>query len=380
MQGVHGHDPTRYHPSHGDSTMSVRIGVVGGAWRAQFFGRLARDLPEDFELVGMTARTTETREAWRQTFRSPTYDTVGELVAGSRPDLVVVAVSHSSNEGVIREVVSTGAHVLAETPPATDVAGLRRLWQDVGTSSRVQVAEQYPLLPGHAARRAVVERGTIGEVTQVQVSSTHGYHAVALIRSFLGAGFGPATVTAHRHVAPLLDPEDRSGWHADPQVCDARTTLAVLDLPEGTGLYDFTDNQWHNRLLHRRILIRGTRGEIQDDSVLHLPEPRTIVRSSIERHQLGYDLDLDGFDTSHLTFEGSVVHRNPFLGARLADEEIAIATLMRAAGAWARDEGEAPCPLAQGLQDQLLALAIEESARTATAVRTAVEPWGRTVS
>lgn len=360
--------------------MSVRIGVVGGAWRAQFFGRLARDLPEDFELVGMTARTPATRESWRRTFGCPTHDSVGALVAQSRPDLVVVAVSHAANEDVIREVVDEGAHVLAETPPATDVAGLRRLWHDVGPTGRVQVAEQYPLLPGHAARRWVVEQGTIGEVTQVQVSSTHGYHSVALIRSFLGAGFGPATVTAHRHTAPLLDPEDRTGWHVDPQVREATTTLAVLDLPEGTGLHDFTDNQWHNRLLHRRILIRGTRGEIRDDSVLHLPEPETIVRSSIDRAQLGYDLDLDGYDTSHLTFEGAVAHRNPFLGARLADEEIAIATLMRAAGAWAQDEGEAPYPLAQGLQDQLLALAIEESARTGAAVHTRVEPWGRTVS
>lgn len=357
--------------------VSVRIGVVGGAWRAQYYGRLARDLPEDFELVGMTARTAATREVWERSFGCPTYDSVGDLVAGSRPDLVVIAVSYSANEGVIRDVVGTGAHVLAETPPAADVAGLRRLWDEVGAAARVQVAEQYPLLPGHAARLEVVGRGVIGGVTQVQVSSTHGYHAVALMRSYLGAGFGPTTVRAHQRVAPLLDPEDRAGWRADPRECEARTTLAVLDLPEGMGLYDFTDNQWHNRLLHRRILVRGTRGEIQDDSVLHMPEPQTILRSSIERHQLGHDLDLDGYDTAYLTFEGDAVHRNPFLGARLADEEIAIATLMRSAGAWACDEGEAPYPLAQGLQDQLLALAIEESVRTGRPARTEVEAWGR---
>jgi len=40
-----------------------------------------------------------------------------------------------------------------------DVAGLRRLWRDVGTSGLVQVAEQYPSMPETAARPAAVRAG-----------------------------------------------------------------------------------------------------------------------------------------------------------------------------------------------------------------------------
>jgi len=36
------------------------------------------------------------------------------------------------------------------------------------------------------------------------VSSTHGYHVVALMRSFLGAGSAPATVKASASVAGEL--------------------------------------------------------------------------------------------------------------------------------------------------------------------------------
>ena len=364
----------------------ARLAVVGGAWRAQYYGRIAQALPEEFELVGMSARTTATREHWAAQFGSPTYDSVEQLVASSHPDLVVVAVAHAANEAVTRDAVATGAHVLAETPPATDVAGLRRLWDAVGATGRVRIAEQYPLLPGHAARAELVRSGAIGRVTQVQVSSTHSYHAVALIRRFLGAGFGPVTVSAHRSEAPLLDPIDRTGWRAAATERPAATTLAVLDFPEGVGVYDFTDNQWHNQLLHRRLLIRGTRGEIRDDSVRHLPEPRAILESPILRRQTGYDLNLEGYDTDLLAFEGSVVWRNPFPGRRFADEEIAIATALRSAAAWAGggggssgigDEGDAACPLAEALQDQLFGLAIEESARTGAPVRTGAEAWGR---
>src|SRR4029077_12329254 len=118
------------------------------------------------------------------------------------------------------------------------------------------------------------------------------------------------------------------------------------------GLYDFTDNQWHNQLRFRRIAIRGSLGEIADDKVVRLAGPRTILRSSLVRSQLGYDLNLDGYDTEHISFDGRVVYRNPMLGLRLMDEEIAIATMMVATAQWVRGEGPAPYPLADGCQDQ----------------------------
>lgn len=60
----------------------------------------------------------------------------------------------------------------------------------------MQVAEEYLLLSGHAARLALVRERLIGNVTSVQVSSTHLYHAVSLIRAFLGAGMDDLTVNA----------------------------------------------------------------------------------------------------------------------------------------------------------------------------------------
>ena len=46
--------------------------------------------------------------------------------------------------------------MLVETPPAPDLPGLRALWRDVGAGGLVQVAEQYLLMPGHAARLRLV--------------------------------------------------------------------------------------------------------------------------------------------------------------------------------------------------------------------------------
>ena len=75
------------------------------------------------------------------------------------------------------------------------------------------------------------------------------------------------------------------------------TTLATLDFGDGRmGLYDFTDNQWWNPLRARRIVVRGTRGEIVDERVTRLVDPWTPVESSLVRRQAGLDLNLEGVD------------------------------------------------------------------------------------
>lgn len=363
------------------ATSPTRVGIVGTGWRADFFAKLALALPERFELVGVVSRRPESADRAAAAWGVAAYPTPAELVRAQHPDFVVSSVPWAANLAVVQELVEAGTAVLTETPPAADVDGLRKLWAAVGRADRVQVAEQYLALPGHAARQAVVAAGTIGRPTSVQVSSTHGYHAVSMMRGFLGAqgdrvGSGPVTVSSRTFTAPLVDPIARSGWTDDDTAKPATTTLATLDFGDGrSGLYDFTDNQWHNQLRFRRILIRGSLGEISGDEVIRLAEPHAVVQSTIRRYQVGHDLNLDGHDTEHLSFDGRVVYRNPFFGQRWMDEEIAIASMMTGTAAWLRDEGPAPYPLAEGCQDHLISLAIDESAATGQPVTTSVEPW-----
>ena len=339
--------------------------VVGSGWRAEVFWRLAGGLP-GLECLGAVVRTPRQLPV-------PTWASLDEV----SPDFVVTAVPWGANPGLIVDAVRRGLPVLAETPPAPDIAGLRALWAEVGDSGLVQVAEQYLMVPAHAARLAAVRKGIIGTPTQVQVSSTHEYHAVSLIRGLLGLGRGPATVRASRSTAPLVDPLTRDGWTGDDTPKPATTTIATLDFgDQKSGLYDFTDNQWHNQLRFRRILVRGTHGELRDDEVVRLVGPRTIVRTPLVRRQTGYDLDLDGFETDTITFGDEVLFRNPYLGRRWNDDEIATATLLDAMAAWVRGEGPPPYPLADGAQDHLVALAVHESAETDTAVTTGVQAWG----
>jgi predicted dehydrogenase len=346
----------------------TRFALIGAGWRAEMFQRVSAGL-DTVECVGAVVRSP-------RPFPVPTFASLAECVEAEHPDFVLTAVPWPDTPRLIEEAVALGLPVLAETPPAPDLEGLRSLWQSVGGSDLVQVAEQYLMMPSHAARLALVRSGRIGEPTQVHVSSTHQYHAVSLIRGLLGVGRGPVTVRAVNLRSPLVDPLTRAGWTDDDTAKEVTTVIATLDFGGGrSGIYDFTDNQWHNQLRFRQLGVRGSAGELNEDEVVRLVAPRTVVRTPLVRRQTGYDLDLDGFDTDTITLGDEVLYRNPYPGRRWSDEEIALATLLDATATWVRGEGPAPYPLADGAQDHLIALAIEEAAETDRTVTIAAEAW-----
>lgn len=353
-----------------------RFGIVGSGWRTQFYLRMAQLLPERLAVTGVVTRTPDRGAEVEREWGVATYRAVDDLLAHGQPEFVLVSVPWEVAPRVTSELVQRGVRVLCETPPAPDLDGLQKLWSDVGESGLVQVAEQYLMMPGHAARRAVVGSGAIGRVTSVQVSSTHLYHAVSMIRLLLDAGFADVEVTARTTTAPLADPLSRDGWTGGTDPTPTATTIALLDFGEGrTGVYDFTDNQWFNPLRSNRIVVRGSAGELVDDRVVRLVDPATVVESPLVRRQTGIDLNLEGFDLDHISFEGAVVYRNPYQGCRLAEDDISVATITERMGAWCRDEGPQPYPLADACQDHLIALAIQESARSGSTVTTTRQAW-----
>jgi predicted dehydrogenase len=354
------------------------FGIVGSGWRSAFFLRLAQAAPDRLRVTGVVTRSAERGAEFGAEWDVPTFRSAADLLAAERPDFVAVSVPWPVTPDTTRELVRLDAHVLAETPPAPDLPGLRALWDDVGSSGLVQVAEQYLLMPGHAARLAVVRQGTIGQPTSVQVSSTHLYHAVAMIRGLLDVGFAPAVVSARSFAAPLADPLSKAGWSGDATPQQRSTLIATLDFGDGRmGLYDFTENQWWNPLRARRIVIRGAAGELVDDRLVRLVDATTPVESHLIYRRTGIDLNLEGNDLHHIAVDGGVVYRNPFVGTRLSEDDIAVADLLERTGAWARGDGPEPYPLADGLQDHLLSLAMEESAATGRDVTTSTEGWAR---
>jgi predicted dehydrogenase len=359
-----------------DSTPS-RFGLVGTGWRADFYLRLAAALPSCFEVAAVATREPAKGEAVERAWSVPTVRSASDLIGRFHPDFVVASVNRVATPEIIETCVQHGTPVLAETPPALDLPAMRGLWQRLTRPELVQVAEQYPYLPKLQAFRAFIDAGRLGDPTAAEVSWTHNYHAVAMLRGLLGAGFRDVTVTAQAVTVPITASLTREGWPDRSELTQVTRTLALLNFGDLLGVYDFTESQWFHPLMGRRLTVRGTTGEITDDRVTILADHRTPVAATLQRRQTGIDGDLEGFDLDTITLGSDVLYRNPFQGARLSDEDIAIAGVLDRMRNWVRGRGAAPYPLAEACQDHLLALAIIESAKKAQPVTVSREAWAK---
>lgn len=341
----------------------VGWGYRSGAWLAA-----ARGI-EGVECVGVVVRTPRETPV-------PAYQTLGEALDATGARFVVSSVSWDSAPTVVADAVARGIPILTETPAAPDNDGLRRLWDEVGASGLVQVAEQYPRYPSHGARLALVRSGALGTPTQAHVSSTQLYHAVALMRAYLDAPCGPATVRATTVNAPLLQPLGRAGWTGETDPTPATTTHGVIDFGNGrSGVYDFTDMQTRNLLRVRRLVVRGTHGELDGDDLVHWGGPETILTSRLERRQSGHDLDMSGFDSETISHGREVLWRNPWPGRHWSDDQHATASILHDMAIWVDGNGTEPYPLRDGLQDTAVSFAIEESAAEDRPVELTRQPW-----
>jgi len=352
----------------------VRFAVVGHGWRADFYLRLARLLPDRFTCTGVLTRRAEVGARLEREWGVRTTRDLDDLLSHG-PDLVVTSVPVAANPDVLRALVERGATVLSETPPAPDVASLRALWRDVGAADQVQVAEQHPSLPVVAAVRALLGRGLLGQVTSASVSWTHDYHAMALLRAVLGLGAEPVHVQAVQVDGPLLEPPGREGRPEQPQVLTATHTTAVLTGDGRTGVYDFTDGQWFSPLRRRSLTVRGSTGEVVGTDVRWARDDGTVLAAPLVRRQTGLDGDLEGADLDAVVWAGEVLYANPYRGARLSDEELAIAACLAATARWRNGEGPAPYPLADACQDALLGHLVHRAAERGSAERSEREPW-----
>ncbi|MCM3626844.1 Gfo/Idh/MocA family oxidoreductase [Paenibacillus glycanilyticus] len=352
----------------------VRFGIVGGGWRSEFFLRIAKALPERFEVAGVVIRDAEKGRAFEQTWGVPTFRSVKAMTDAASLAFAVVSVPRKAAPDVMLELTSLDIAVLCETPPAETLEDLIALYGKVGGKGRIQVAEQYAFQPNHAGRLAIVRSGKLGEVTQAQVSSAHDYHGISLMRRYLGIGFENAEIRAAAFTSPITESPGRSGPSAESRIVLSKQVMASFDFGGKYGVYDFTGDQYFSWIRSPRVLVRGDRGEINNFDVRYLLDHKTPVHLQMTRQQAGLDGNLEGYYLKSLHCGEQVVYMNPTVPARLTDDEIAVAACLEQMAAYAAG-GEEFYSLAEACQDHYLALMMQQSLQSGETVTTETQCW-----
>jgi predicted dehydrogenase len=351
----------------------IRFAIVGGGWRAGSYQRVARELPDRFELTGLLTRDPEQGERRARDWGTKAHPTLDDLLA-DRPLFVVVSVPWPVTPVLLRELTDRGVPALAETPPAPDLDGLAALEPLARAAARIQVAEQYQFQPMHAVRLAIATSGRLGTVSQAQVSAAHGYHGIDLIRRFLCDTGGPVTITARSFSSPLVKGPDRFGPPEAELIKVSDQVIATFDFGDRLGVFDFTDDQYFALIRSPRVLVRGERGEINGTTVRSLQDPQTPITLELTRHDAGHDGDLSGYHHVGITLGAEWVSRNMFAPGRLADDETAVATCLQRMAEYL-DGGPDFCSLADGTHDHYLTLMMARAVESGEPVGVAAPLW-----
>ena len=137
-----------------------------------------------------------------------------------------------------------------------------------------------------------------------------------------------------------------------------------------SAVYDFTGEQYFSPIRSRRMPVRGTHGELAEDRVVTMREPGEPVVLRIARADTGLDGDLGGHHLRAIALGDAVLWRNPFGAARLSDDELAVATVLRAMRRYVT-EGDEFYGIADAAEDQYLSELVHDAARTGQAVTSA---------
>ncbi|HEV7276684.1 MAG TPA: Gfo/Idh/MocA family oxidoreductase [Devosiaceae bacterium] len=357
----------------------VRFALIGGGWRAEFFARIAHELPGHFQLAGVLQRDAGKAAALGSQWQVPVFGSYGEI-ADAGVDFAVLSVKPEAHLGILTELHAFGLAVLCETPAAPNLEDMVGIWRLVEKGFRLHVAEQYLFQPLHAARLRLIAEGALGEVGLARVSVAHGYHGVSLMRHFLGIGFEDCTIRGRRFVARALEGPDRQGWPESERFVDTVQMLGEFEFSDRLGLFDFTDVQYRSPIHSHHVVVRGDRGEIADLELRVMPDYGQPLVRGFRRTESGRYGDLSGYALQNISCGDQVLWRNPWPGARLMDDELAIAVAMERMAALVNGAGEGPYPYAAAAQDQYLSLLMHEAARTGETVSSVRQPWAQSSS
>ncbi|SHH70679.1 Gfo/Idh/MocA family protein [Clostridium grantii] len=354
--------------------MTANFILIGYGWRTEYFYRVVKALPEQFTISAAVLRTKERAEEIAKEKNIFATENLEEALK-TNPDFVVLCVPRAIVKEYLEKLMEKNIPVLCETPPAKDVDELNQLWQiKEKYNGRIQIAEQYFLQPLYSAWLKVIQKGFIGDVSNMTLSALHGYHAVSIFRKILGIQYENCKISGKKYMFNVTKTNSRVGIDRSGTMIESDRSLATIEFENGkVGFLDFSGEQYFSLIRTRRLNIQGVRGEINDMTIRYLSEKNIGVTEELKRLDYGiYNIS----DWSHqgIMLGSEFVYENPFQFARLNDDEIAIADCLKRMKHFV-DTGEEFYSLKEALQDTYISFIMEKALESEETLETQPQTW-----
>ncbi|WP_147615332.1 Gfo/Idh/MocA family oxidoreductase [Treponema pectinovorum] len=345
--------------------------IVGSGWRSLFYVRIAKALPQFFELKALLCRTNEKAQKLAYEYNIKTSTSIEEC-KNLKPDFVVVAVNKADGAKVAQQWANFGFTVLMETPAAQDEQTLQELWIKHKKGKKILVAEQYIFYPHWQAILNLLKSNTkneciLGVINYVYLSFAHEYHGASLIKAILNTQSKDFSVSGKIYSFPTAQTFTRYEKFTDGKICDKKRTLALFEFSGNkVALYDFDSEQYRSPIRKNLFKIQGSRGEITNDTVNYLDEKNISHCENL--------VELN----DEIKFKDETLYKSQFSGyckTPLTQDEIAIATQMLSAAEYSVLNKAPLYPLEFALQDSYMAILLLKACSSCQTEKSQKMPW-----
>ncbi len=346
----------------------MRIILIGYGWRSLFYYRIAQALPERFTLATWVLRTEERAREVRDLHHVETTSDIHSAISLPH-NLVIVSLSSSSVETVLRTLMGKGETILCETSftalPLETLTSLYKAYK--ASQSKILIAEQYYRHPYYQSCHALLP--LLGPVTGMRAACLHDHHGISIIRHFLSEGNSNCTIHASSQNSWIVKTGERDRIDSDGARIQTKRITAKLEFEDGkVGYFDFDNIQYHSSIRSSHFSLYGERGEIVDDTIRVLNKDNEATCQRLERLEDG-NRNINPLSLRALTLGSTYLFRNPYWPLPFNDDEIALALCMEAA---CQGKGYS---FAEALQDSYLAQCIHRSCKEKTIVTTKNQIW-----
>lgn len=152
-----------------------RYAMVGTGHRGTgMWGKdIATNYSNEIEFVGLCDINGKRVEAGRKLIgvECPTFTNFDEMVAGTKPDLLMVTTVDSTHHEFITKALSKGIDVITEKPMVTEAKQAQAILDAEKRHNRkITVAFNYRYSPKHQKMKEILDSGEIGRITSVDFS------------------------------------------------------------------------------------------------------------------------------------------------------------------------------------------------------------------
>jgi len=335
----------------------LRIAMVGAGRRgAGGWLPIIDAFQNQLELVAVCNTGNPRGEEAANKYDTPWYTNVEQMLDKAKPDIVAIAVNPARTYEVAMPTLERGISLVTETPIAAQLEQADAMIAKAKeTGAKLEVAENLYRVPQERLKRKMILESVFGQVWRSQNDNrTHNYHAVSLIRSYIGFDVPIVSVIGVQGEFPTV----QHLYRGQPTNKE-RSRHAIIKFANGAlGFHSFNSLSFGSPIRGRSsTFFYAERGMGWDNELILLTSESENRVLQIER----VTCEVDGQQVLDKMVAGEFMWDNPFTSYKLSDGQISIASELMSVVEAVREDKEPEYGALNGRIDREVDLAISRS-------------------